>query len=299
MEMICVKKFILLFAVISMIFVSAFAITYTNMCIDNATLTYSATFAYKTLNASVATVVRVRDGDTIVVDIDTLTNVPVRLLGVDTPEDVDPRKPIQFFSTQAASFTKYMLTGKRVYLTFGTHRYGVFHRMLAYVWVKSGDEYVMFNALLIINGYGKYYPKYKFRSDYMTLFDQFQQYAQEHKMGMWQDKTMVGKAIPLKIINVLYSGKDEYVRIKNISKKIISLKGWKITSVPIDKQVFIFGDITLKPGENIYVHSGQNANIHKLQGINILWTKRYIWNNKGDKCTLIDSYGKVIDMYTY
>ena len=297
--MVKIRKYILLPVMMFVLFTFSFAMTYTNMMIDNSNLTYAATFAYQTLNASAATVVRVRDGDTIVVDIATLTNVPVRLLGVDTPEDVDPRKPVQFYSLQAASFTKHMLTGKRVYLTYGAHKYGVFHRMLAYVWVKSGDKYVMFNALLIINGYGRYYPKYKFRKDYMDLFAKFQQYAQEHNMGMWQEPSMVGKAISLTIVRIEYSGRDEYVQIKNVSNKQINLKGWQITSMPMDKQTFMLPDITLQPGESVYVHSGPSAGKTKLQGINIVWTKRYIWNNKGDTCTLIDSSGKVVNIYKY
>ncbi len=293
------KYVILVIFVLGTVLTSSFAITYSNVKINGATLTYAATFVKTSLNASVATVVRVRDGDTIVVDIATLTNMPVRLLGVDTPEDVDPRKPVQYFSLQAASFTKHMLTGKRVYLTFGAHRYGVFHRMLAYVWIKSGDKYVMFNSLLIINGYGRYYPKYKFRKDYMVLFDQFQQYAQEHGVGMWQDKAMVGKAVPLTIVRIEYKGRDEYVQIKNVSRKTINLMGWKITSMPMDKQKFIFPSITLQPGESAFVHSGPNAGATKLSGINIVWTKRYIWNNKGDTCRLYDPSGKEIDVYEY
>ena len=296
---IMLKYVILVIFVLGTVLTSSFAITYSNVKINGATLTYAATFVKTSLNASAATVVRVRDRDTIIVDIATLTNMPVRLLGVDTPEDVDPRKPVQYFSLQAASFTKHMLTGKRVYLTFGAHRYGVFHRMLAYVWIKSGDKYVMFNSLLIINGYGRYYPKYKFRKDYMVLFDQFQQYAQEHGVGMWQKPPMVGKSNSLTILKVEYLKKDEYVQIKNVSRNAINLKGWRITSMPADKQTFMLPDITLQPGESIYIHSGPQSRTTKLPGINIMWTKRYIWNNKGDMCTLIDPSGKVVNEVKY
>jgi micrococcal nuclease len=293
------KYVILVVCILSMILTASFAITYSIVEIGSATLTYTATFVKTSLNASVATVVRVRDGDTIVIDIASLTNVPVRLLGVDTPEDVDPRKPVQYFSLQAAAFTKRMLTDKRVYLTYGKNKYGIFHRMLAYVWLKTPKGYVMFNALLIINGYGKYYPKYKFRKDYMVLFDKFQQYAQTHELGMWKQPKMVGKADALQIIDVHYNGKGEYVQIKNVSHKVVNLRGWKITSVPADKQTYIFPDISLKPGESVYVHSGRNAGAEQLDGINLIWTRAYMWNNKGDTCKLINSRGKVVDEFSY
>ncbi len=298
-EMVRIRKYILLLVAIFALFTSSFAITYTNMKIYDSTLTYAATFAYQTLNASAATVVRVKDGDTIVVDVAAFKNVTVRLLGVDTPEDVDPRKPVQFYSLEAASFTAHMLTGKRVYLTYDTNKYDVFGRTLAYVWIKSGDEYVMFDALLIINGYGKYYPTYKFRTDYMDLFARFQQYAQEQNMGMWQEPSMVGKTIPLTIVRIEYSGKDEYVQIQNVSNQQINLKGWKIASMPMDKQIFVFHSIILQPGESVYVHSGPNAGANKMPGINIVWTKKYIWEDSGDACALIDASGNVVDNYEY
>ncbi len=298
-EMVRMRKYILLLVAIFALFTSSFAITYTNMKIYDSTLTYAATFAYQTLNASAATVVRVKDGGTIVVDIATLTNFTIKLTGVETPEDVDPSKPVQFYSLEAASFTKHMLTGKRVYLAYDTSKYGVFGRTLAYVWIKSGDKYVMFNALLIINGYGKYYPTYKFRKDYMDLFAEFQQYAQEQNMGMWKEPSMVGKAISLTIAKIDYSAKDEYVQIKNVSNQQINLKGWKIASEPADKQTFAFPDITLQPGESVYVHTGPNAGANKLPGINIVWTKKYIWDDNGDACVLIDPSGNIVDNYKY
>jgi micrococcal nuclease len=49
--------------------------------------------------ASAQLVERVIDGDTIVV-----AGVgSVRLIGVDTPETVDPRKPVQFFGKEASA----------------------------------------------------------------------------------------------------------------------------------------------------------------------------------------------------
>lgn len=79
----------------------------------------------------------------------------------------------------------------------------------------------------------------------------------------------------------------------------MNLRGWKITSVPIDKQVYNFPDISLKPGESMYVHSGRSAGVKKLDGINLVWTKAYIWNNKGDTCKLINSSGETVDEFSY
>ena len=55
---------------------------------------------------------RVVDGDTIIV-----AGVGrVRLIGVDTPESVNPRRPVEFFGEEASAFTKQMLEGREVRL---------------------------------------------------------------------------------------------------------------------------------------------------------------------------------------
>jgi uncharacterized protein with GYD domain len=59
-------------------------------------------------------VVSVVDGDTIKVsELGTL-----RLIGMDTPETKDPRKPVQCFGQEASNRAKELLSGKKVYLEF-------------------------------------------------------------------------------------------------------------------------------------------------------------------------------------
>lgn len=58
---------------------------------------------------------RVVDGDTIWVE-DASRRVKVRLLGIDTPETRDPRKPVQCFGVEASNHAKAVLNRKRVYL---------------------------------------------------------------------------------------------------------------------------------------------------------------------------------------
>jgi micrococcal nuclease len=90
------------------------------------------------------------DGDTIRVarghDSDT-----VRLLGIDTPETHDPRKPVQCFGPEAASYTDAHLRGRSVQLeddVEGRDRYG---RRLAYV-IFDGER---FNDELLRRGYAR------------------------------------------------------------------------------------------------------------------------------------------------
>lgn len=99
--------------------------------------------------------VRVVDGDTIVVEDETGKRVSVRLLGVDTPETVHPRKPVEPWGPEASAYLKSRLGGASVRLVVDpaageVDRYG---RRLA--WVFLGDECL--NETIVREGHGRAY----------------------------------------------------------------------------------------------------------------------------------------------
>jgi micrococcal nuclease len=96
---------------------------------------------------AVARVVRVVDGDTIEARIGGDVE-DVRLIGVDTPETVKPGTPVQCFGPRASSFTKHLLSGRTVRLSFGVERRDVYGRLLAYV--RLGRRFV--EAMLVRRG---------------------------------------------------------------------------------------------------------------------------------------------------
>ena len=57
------------------------------------------------------TVVRVVDGDTIIVRGPGGRTEDVRLIGIDTPETVDPRRPVGCYGPEASAYAKHLLTG--------------------------------------------------------------------------------------------------------------------------------------------------------------------------------------------
>ena len=61
------------------------------------------------------TVIKVVDGDTIWVD-NHGKRQKIRMIGLDTPESVDPRKPVQCFGKEASAQAKAILGGQHVYL---------------------------------------------------------------------------------------------------------------------------------------------------------------------------------------
>jgi micrococcal nuclease len=93
------------------------------------------------------TVERVVDGDTIVVNPAVSGTENVRLLGVDTPETVDPNEPVEPYGPEASAFTKQQLEGERVTLIFDQERTDQYDRVLAYVRISGQSE--TFNETLL------------------------------------------------------------------------------------------------------------------------------------------------------
>ena len=119
---------------------------------------------------------RVVDGDTIIV-----AGVGrVRLIGVDTPESVNPRRPVEFFGEEASAFTKQMLEGQEVRLEFDQEREDSYGRTLAYVYLRDGT---FANAELIRQGYGHAYTRFPFR--YSDSFRRYERAARSAGRGLW------------------------------------------------------------------------------------------------------------------
>jgi micrococcal nuclease len=98
-----------------------------------------------------ATVIRDVDGDTVIAQLRSGRVEKVRLLGVDTPEVVDPRKPVQCFGHEASAFTSSSLVGRRVTLELDAEPRDKYGRLLAYVLV-GGHR---FDDELLARGYAR------------------------------------------------------------------------------------------------------------------------------------------------
>ncbi len=129
-------------------------------------------------------VIKVVDGDTIQLQVDGHPET-VRLIGVDTPETKDPRKPVQRFGKEASQFTASLLKGQRVRLDIRTNptsrdRYG---RLLAFVFRREDNLFV--NKEIILQRYGHAYTKYPFDPGRMEEFRQAERAAIRHMRGLW------------------------------------------------------------------------------------------------------------------
>ena len=139
--------------------------------------------------ADAAIVIRGVDGDTIKIllkgELET-----VRLIGVDTPESVHPKKHVQYFGLVASQFTKKIMHEKDgIVVTYDKNPRDRYHRVLGYVWFPVVYEnkmyWVMHNLVLVVNGYGRAYTRFKFNREYMQIFVEAEQYAKNNKLGLW------------------------------------------------------------------------------------------------------------------
>lgn len=128
-------------------------------------------------------VVAVVDGDTIKVDYHGKTTA-VRLIGVNTPETVDPRKDVECFGEEASQFLKDLLEGKTVRMEPDVSQSDrdKYDRLLRYVYLDDEDVSLM----VIQNGYGYEYTHdvpYQKQARYRAV----QIEAENGKRGLWAD----------------------------------------------------------------------------------------------------------------
>ena len=154
-----------------------------------------------------ARVVRVVDGDTIIVSLDGQER-RLRYIGIDCPELAHSGKPREWMAREASEANERLVGGRIVYLekdVSETDRYG---RLLRYVWV--GDR--MVNAELVRLGYAHaitYPPDVK----HQDLLRAAQREAREAKRGLWGE-------IPTETPSAEAAAAISYTRYDGVIKRV-------------------------------------------------------------------------------
>jgi endonuclease YncB( thermonuclease family) len=169
-------------------------------------------------------VTEVVDGDTIKVS----TIGTLRLIGMDTPETKDQRKPVQCFGKEASNKAKELLSSKKVYLEYDpANKIDKYGRTLAYVYREDG---LFYNAEMIKQGFAHSYVQ--FPHPRLDEFNTYQQEARENNRGFWATNTCNGNttqaasgssktAIPLPISPEI--NKDGFIKGSCASLKKLGL----------------------------------------------------------------------------
>lgn len=130
-----------------------------------------------------ATVVRITDGDTIVVAYGG-QEYKVRYIGMDTPETVDPNSPVQWMGPQATAANAALVEGKAVVLEKDVSEVDRFGRLLRYVWLTDGTAWTLVNLELVRQGVASassYPPDVKNDDLYLVAEGEARQLA----LGLW------------------------------------------------------------------------------------------------------------------
>ncbi len=127
-------------------------------------------------SGKLVTVVSVVDGDTIKIE----GGEVVRYIGMNTPETVAPRRPVECFGKEASAKNKELVQGKTVELEKDISERDTYGRLLRYVWI--GD--MLLNEYLVREGFAQvstYPPDVKYAERLLAA----QRLAVEEKKGMW------------------------------------------------------------------------------------------------------------------
>jgi micrococcal nuclease len=132
---------------------------------------------------------KVTDGDTIHVNIEG-QDEKVRLIGINTPETVDPRRTVECFGKEASTRMKEIAKGQIVRLEYDDSQSlrDTYGRLLAYVYLEDGQ---MINRKMVAEGYAYEYT-YMTPYKYQKEFRQLQSLAQSAKRGLWAPETCDG-----------------------------------------------------------------------------------------------------------
>lgn len=133
---------------------------------------------------------RVVDGDTFVVIIDD-TDAKIRLIGVDTPENIAATSYDKENGKEgqiASDYTKDILTDKEIYLEYDVSKTDKYGRLLAYAYYEEDGQRFMINQKLLSAGMAQLMtiqPNIK----YVELFTKEQDSARKARIGFWKDNS--------------------------------------------------------------------------------------------------------------
>jgi endonuclease YncB( thermonuclease family) len=122
-----------------------------------------------------ARVVRIVDGDTIVIDRGR-GDERVRYIGMDTPESVKPDTPVEFMAREASAANEALVRD-----VSDTDRYD---RLLRYIWLHDGDGWLFVNLELVRRGYAQvatYPPDVRWTDTFLAA----QREARDAGLGLW------------------------------------------------------------------------------------------------------------------
>ena len=134
-------------------------------------------------------VVKVIDGDTITISMSG-KNQTIRLIGINSPESVDPRRAVECFGNEASEKAKEVLAGKHVRIISDPTQADRdrYNRLLRYVYLPDGT---LFNKWMISEGYAYEYT-YDAPYQLQSEFKEQEALARAQAKGLWSQAACSG-----------------------------------------------------------------------------------------------------------
>lgn len=227
------------------------------------------------------------DGDTLTLT----TGERVRVRGVNTPEI----RPAEEYGVEARDAAARFVAGKRVELRYGATVRDGYGRLVAEVYAdgKSLAEH------LIELGLGHVFLIPPDDTDAAPLLAA-QDRARAARRGIWSTERYQG-VLHITSFHANADGDDrvnvngEYLRICNVSSAPVDLAGFRIADVSGNS--WELPSLLVPPGHTFKLHAGQGT--HQADPTRqlavYLQSPTPIWNNRADRATIYDRYGRVVD----
>jgi micrococcal nuclease len=125
------------------------------------------------------------DGDTVTL----INGDSLRYIGIDTPEKLDERKPVQCFAEEASQKNRELVEGKEIKFYKDVTERDKYGRWLGYVYLMD-DTFV--NLELVKQGYAFAY-RYAPDNSKIEEFRAAEEYARTNKLGLWGGECTISK----------------------------------------------------------------------------------------------------------
>lgn len=245
--------------------------------------------AAPTLPAGSDAVVRVLDGDSLVVDVGG-TETEVRLLGINTPERDE------CFDQEAKARAR-ELAGERIRLD-GEDR-DRFGRVLGYVYAEDGT---FINEQLVADGMAlALSTNHPFRDEFKAA----EQAAFDQRLGRWAiDACGSAPTAAVEIDELIYDapGDDarnangEWIDIVNRGSEPVGLRGWSIQDESSSHRFRFPEEYVLGADQRVRISSGCGT----PDADQLFWCDEDpVWSNSGDTAYLLDPSGNVVDRFAF
>jgi len=214
-------------------------------------------------------VVRIIDGDTIVVE----NNTHVRMLGINTPEKGET------YYQEAKNFLSELISNKSIRLEYGKDKIDLYGRTLAYIFLDNKN----INLEQIRNGFANVYILGDLKYENI-LREAWNECIKNNKNLCEKSDEKCASCIELNL-----DMKKQTATFYNNCDFDCSLTGWNIKDE--GRKNFFFPNYILNGKSQVSVITGNQTNSENV----LFWKgEDYVWTSGGDTLFLRDEKGKLV-----